>query len=47
MYRRSMPPETLGLITNISNGFFGGLAAAGVKGIDPRPSEFEAAFAPS
>lgn len=42
-----MPPETSQLVTDLSNGFFGGLAAAGVKNINPGPLEFEAAFARS
>lgn len=39
-----MDSATAALAADIVNGFFGGLAAAGVNCINPRPAEFEAAF---
>lgn len=39
-----MEPENEPSVMDIVNGFFGGLAAAGVTNVDPRPAEFEAAF---
>lgn len=39
-----MDPANNALAADIVNGFFRGLAAAGVDRIDPRPREFEAAF---
>jgi hypothetical protein len=39
-----MESEDRQMLVDIVNGFFGGLAAEGVRSIDPRPAEFEAAF---
>ena len=39
-----MEVDNHALAADILNGFFAGLASAGVRSIDPQPAEFEAAF---